>query len=193
MIVETGAAVTNLVPPLDPSSNNPDKSNPRENEIISKAFKLAGRGRIGIFLLLSISIPVFVEEDILRLQIAVVHAPRVAEGDGGDQLLEVLSGDFLLEPPLRHLAEQLPALHVLHHEEDFRFRRHNLEQLHNVRVTNSPQNRDLAFDVSDQTYFHDLLLINHLNRHAFAVAHVPRVVNLRECSLADEFPDFVPA
>uniref|UniRef100_A0A251TWI2 Uncharacterized protein n=1 Tax=Helianthus annuus TaxID=4232 RepID=A0A251TWI2_HELAN len=42
---ETDAPDTNRVSSL-PSSNRPDKLNPRENEIKSNAFKLAGLGMV---------------------------------------------------------------------------------------------------------------------------------------------------
>lgn len=53
IIFDTGALDTNLAS-SPPSSNNPERSNPGENEIISNAFKLAGLGSEVTFLLVSI-------------------------------------------------------------------------------------------------------------------------------------------
>jgi hypothetical protein len=52
-----------------------------------------------------LEIIVLVEQEILRLEVAMEDATRVAKSNGGDQLLEVLSSCVLLEPALGDLVE----------------------------------------------------------------------------------------
>ena len=50
-------------------------------------------------------VAVLVEEEVLRLEIAVEDAARVAESDDGDELLEVLSAEIFGESAFSDLSE----------------------------------------------------------------------------------------
>nr|GLL42871.1 Os05g0514250 [Ipomoea trifida] len=136
-------------------------------------------------------VAVLVEEEILRLEIAVEDPARVAVTDGVDQLAEVLPAQILAEPPLSHLSEELPALSELHHEKYLGLGGEHLVEGHGVRVVEAAHDRDLPFYVPDHGGARDLLLVDHLNRHALPAPDVPRVVNLGEGAAAQEFPHLV--
>ena len=129
-------------------------------------------------------ISIIVEQEILGFKVAVINPTRVAKSDGRDQLLEVLASYVLFEPTFGNLVEQLAASHVFHDEVDFGFRGHDFEELHDVRVSDTAEDRDLALDVSDQTSFEDFLLVDYLDGHAFVGFHVSSVVDFREGPMA---------
>nr|POE44548.1 hypothetical protein CFP56_79726 [Quercus suber] len=54
-----------------------------------------------------LQIPIFVEEEIFRLEIAVEHASGVAVTDDEDQLLETPAAEIFAEPAPRDLREEL--------------------------------------------------------------------------------------
>jgi len=123
----------------------------------------------------------------------VEHPARVAELHRGNQLLEVLSGNFFLQPSLGDLVEKLAAAYELHDEVDLGFGGHNFEELDDVGVANAAEDGDLALDVGHQTALEDLFLVYDLDGHSFSGFDVPGVVNLREGSVPQEFSQLEPA
>jgi len=79
-----------------------------------------------------LEVAVFVEEEVLRLEVTVVDAAAVAEVDGGYQLLEVESGDVLLQSTFGDLVEELSAAHELHGDVDLGLAGHDFVKLHDV-------------------------------------------------------------
>ncbi|WVZ72741.1 hypothetical protein U9M48_021155 [Paspalum notatum var. saurae] len=133
-----------------------------------------------------------VHQQVLGLDVAVVHAARVAEGDGGHQLLEVAPRvGFPEAAAVGDAREELAAAHVLHHEVDAQLGGHHLEELHDVRVADTTEHGDLALDVRRQTRLEDLLLLHHLDGHLLAGKHVARVVHLGEVALTQQLPHLV--
>ena len=132
-----------------------------------------------------------VQEEILRFEVAVVNAAEVAEGHGGDELLEVFTGDVFFKPPFGDFVEELAASDVLHDEVDLGLGGHDLEELDDVRVADAAEDGDLAFDVCDQTAFEDFLFVDHFDRDAFSGGCVARKVHLGEGSVAEKSSHFV--
>lgn len=94
-----------------------------------------------------LQITVVIDEEILRLQITVKDAARVAITDGGDQLLEILTAKIFVEPTFGNLGEELAALDELHDEVDLGLAGQNLEELDDVGVAQAAHDSDLALDV----------------------------------------------
>lgn len=139
-----------------------------------------------------LEVAVLVDEEVLGLEVAVEHAARVAEPDGGDELLEVAPRGVLLEPPLGDAAEQLPAADELHHEVDLGLGGHHLEQPHDVGVADAAEDGDLPLDVRDEAVPHRLLLVEHLDRDRLPGIRAPRLVHLGEGAVAEEAAELVP-
>nr|GME08793.1 Os05g0514250 [Ipomoea batatas] len=93
-------------------------------------------------------VPILVEQQVLRLEIAVVDAAGVTVTDGGDELLKVLTAEILTEPPFSHLREQLPAFRELHHEIDLRLGSENFQEAHDMMVAQPAHDRNLPFHVA---------------------------------------------
>ena len=159
-----------------------------EKPVLANLIRHRAEAKVGDF-----EVPVLVEEEILRLDVAVVDAAGVAERDGGDQLLEVLAGDILLEAPFGDFVEELAAADVLHDEVDLGLGGHDLEELDDVGVADAAEDGDLAFDVRDQAAFEHFLLVDGFDGHALVCFHVASEVHLREGSVAEKLPHFVAA
>lgn len=122
----------------------------------------------------------------------MVDPSGVAEADGGDQLLEILASDLLLEAAFGDLIEELSAPDVLHDEVDLSLGGHDFKQLNDVGMANAAEYGDLALDMCDQTAFEDLLLVDDFDGHALVGSDVPGVVDLGECPMPQKLPDLVP-
>ncbi|GMP33991.1 hypothetical protein CsSME_00007063 [Camellia sinensis var. sinensis] len=118
-------------------------------------------------------------------------AARMAESYGGDQLLEIPTAEIFAKPSLRDLREQLASLHELQHEVDLRLRSQNLEQPHDVRMTQPAHDRDLSVNMRREAFFKNFLLANGLDRDALACPDVPSVIHLREGSIAEKLSELV--
>lgn len=101
----------------------------------------------------------------------------------------MLQSQFLEE----YLVEQLAAPNVLHNKEDLGLGRHDLEQLHNIRVPDAAEDGDLALDVGDEPALEDLLLVDDLDGDVLPGLDVAGVVDLGEGAVAEELADLVPA
>ncbi|KAK2631099.1 hypothetical protein EUGRSUZ_L03403 [Eucalyptus grandis] len=131
-----------------------------------------------------LQVAILVKEEVLGLDVTVVHPSAVAKVDCLDQLLEVFPGHVLLELTLGHLVEQLAAFDVLHRKVDLGLARHDLVELHDVGVPHEAHHGDLTLDLVDQADSQHLLLVDDLDRHVLAGLQVPPVVDLRERALA---------
>ncbi|CAH9129316.1 unnamed protein product [Cuscuta epithymum] len=138
-----------------------------------------------------LQVAVLVEEEILRLEVPVENAARVAVPDGGDELPEILPAEILAESALGDPGEELPALDELHDEIDLGLGGQDLEELDDVGVVEAAHDGDLALDVSDQGGAGDLLLIDHFDRDALPVPDVPGMVDFGEGAATQELPDLV--
>ena len=123
----------------------------------------------------------------------MVDAARVAERDGGDQLLEVPASGVFLETSFGDFVEKLASSDVLHDEVDLGFCSHDLEELDDVGVADAAEDGDLAFDVRDQAAFEDFLLVDDFDGHALVCFDVAREVDLGEGSVAEKLSHFVAA
>lgn len=103
----------------------------------------------------------------------MVDAAAVAEGDGGDQLLEVSPGGSFSEPASGDLVEKLSASDVLHHDVDLCLSGHDLEEVDSVRVANAAEDGDLSFYMTGHSAFHDLLLVDDFDGYVLAGVNVP--------------------
>ena len=159
-----------------------------EKPVLANLIRDRAEPKVGDF-----EVPVLVEEEILRLDVAVEDAAGVAEGDGGDELLEVLAGDLLLEPPLGDFVEELAAADVLHDEVDLGFRGHDLEELDDVGVADAAEDGDLALDVGDEAALEDLLLVDDFDGDALVCLDVAGEVDLGEGPVAEELAHLVAA
>nr|CAB3483086.1 unnamed protein product [Digitaria exilis] len=82
-----------------------------------------------------LEVPGVVDEQVLGLEVAVEHPPRVAEVDGGDELPEVAPRDVLPDAAGAHDAgEELPAADELERQVYLGARGHHLVELDDVRV-----------------------------------------------------------
>lgn len=99
---------------------------------------------------LEIAIGVIYEE-VLRFEITVEDTTGVAEGNGGDQLLEVPAGGVLMKTTFSHTGEKLTAADELHNEVDFGSGGHDLEEMDNIGVASTSEGGDLALGVGDET------------------------------------------
>jgi len=128
-------------------------------------------------------VAVLVEQEVLRLEVAVVDATAVAEIDGGDELLEVEARRLLSEAAAGDLVKELAAAHELHGDVDLGLAGHDLVELHDVGVLHHVHGRDLPLDLLHHPHLHQFLLPHNLHGHALSGLQVPRVVHLRERSV----------
>ncbi|KAJ6804142.1 putative CBL-interacting protein kinase 6 [Iris pallida] len=109
-----------------------------------------------------------VEEEVLRLEVAVVDAAGVAEGDGGEELAEVAAGGVLAEAAVAGDAgEELAAADELHGEVDLGAGGHDLVELHDVGVGDHLHGGDLPLDLLRHADAEHLLLGDHLLKLLF--------------------------
>ena len=133
-----------------------------------------------------------VQQEVLRLEIAVAHALLVAVLDAGYQLPEVLARGGLVEAPhVNNLVEELTARDELEHDEDFGPRREHLQQVHHVLLLHHLHDRDLLLDLLAHVLLLDLLLVEDLDRDALVGFRVHRELDLAERALAERAPDLV--
>mmetsp|Transcript_33948 Transcript_33948/g.104809 ORF Transcript_33948/g.104809 Transcript_33948/m.104809 type:complete len:214 (-) Transcript_33948:135-776(-) len=112
-----------------------------------------------------LDIAVAVEQDVLRLQVAVRHLLVVAVPDGEDDLLEDLAREHLRElAALADEREELPALDVFEHEVDGLLRLQDVLQAHDVLVVERLQQRDLALHLRLEIAAEDEFLGDDLDR-----------------------------
>ncbi|KAI5447747.1 hypothetical protein KIW84_015262 [Lathyrus oleraceus] len=135
-------------------------------------------------------ITILIKQQILRLKIPMINTSSMTKPNRGNQLLKILSSNLFFQSTLRNLIKKLASTNILHHKINLCFRSHYLKQLDDVRMTNAAKNRDLTFYVCDQTTFQNFLLVDHLYSYAFTGFEILSVINLGECSMAKELPDF---
>lgn len=136
--------------------------------------------------------PIVVQQQVLRLQIAVVDAAEVAVADGADQLLEVLPAQILAEPALGHFREQLPALDEFQNKINLSPGGENFEKLDDVGVAQAAHDRDLTLDVVHEIgAILELALVDDFDSDALAGGDIPSVVHLGKGAAAQKFPDLV--
>lgn len=132
-----------------------------------------------------------VDEEVLGLEVAVEDAARVAEADGGDELLEVPARGVLLEAALGDAGEELPAADELHDEVDLGLCCHDLEEAHDVGVADAAEDGDLALDLRDEAVAERLLLVEHLDGDGLPGVGVAGVVDLGEGAVAQDAAELV--
>lgn len=84
-----------------------------EKSVVVALFWECGEAEVG-----DLEVAIVIEEEVLRLEVAVGDAAAVAELDGAYELAEVAAGLVLGERPMEDAREELAAAHVLHDEED---------------------------------------------------------------------------
>ncbi|KAB8110556.1 hypothetical protein EE612_047861, partial [Oryza sativa] len=95
-----------------------------------------------------LEVPGLVEQQVLGLQVAVVHPAAVAEVDGGDELAEVPPRDALPDAAVAgDPVEQLAAPDELERQVHLGARGHHLVQLHDARVGHHLHHGDLPLDL----------------------------------------------
>lgn len=134
-----------------------------------------------------------VEEEILRLEVAVGDAVTVAESESGDQLLEVAASCILRElPTAGDGGEEFAASGELNDEVDLGFRRHDLVDAEDVGVVVEAAH---GVDLTDYTRFHGgvngLRFVDDFDGDDGAVDEGAGLVDLREASAAEEADDLV--
>lgn len=92
----------------------------------------------------NLKVSIFIHEQILRLNVAVVYTPRMTKCNGRYQLLKVLPSNILRKPPLCDLIKQLASFDELHDDIYLWLGRHDLVQLHDVRVADAPEDLDFS-------------------------------------------------
>uniref|UniRef100_A0A0A9CYR9 Uncharacterized protein n=1 Tax=Arundo donax TaxID=35708 RepID=A0A0A9CYR9_ARUDO len=123
-----------------------------------------------------------IEEQVLGLEVAVVHPAAVAEVDGGDVLVEVPPRDVLPDAPsARDAGEELPATDELKRV-DLGARGHHLVQLDDVGVGHHLLRHARALH---------LVLGQHLHHDAPPCAHVPHGVHPPEVAVPQHPPQLV--
>ncbi|PNT64584.1 hypothetical protein BRADI_4g30393v3 [Brachypodium distachyon] len=140
-----------------------------------------------------LEVPGLVEEQVLGLEVAVVHPAAVAEVDGGDELAEVAPGDVLPEPARAgDPGEELAAADQLQGQVDLGPRGHHLVELHDVGVGHHLHHRDLTLHLLRHAGALHLVLGHHFDRHAAARAQVARRVHPPEVAVAKHAAQLVP-
>ncbi|EER99909.2 hypothetical protein SORBI_3002G417201 [Sorghum bicolor] len=136
-----------------------------------------------------------VEEEVLGLDVAVVHAARVAVPHGGHQLPEVVPRKVL-----RHAArrvdkrEQLAAGGEVQHEVDLLARREDLVEPHHVAVPQATEDAGLPLDGHGPvTSGGGARVRERLDGHGPAREQVSRQVHLGGRAAAQEVAELVPA
>ena len=139
-----------------------------------------------------LEIPIFVDEEVLGLEVAVEDPAGVAVSDGGDKLLEVAAAEIFREAGFGDLGEKLAALDEVHDEIDLRLGGEDLVELDDVGVVEPPHDGNLALDVGHQAARGgDLLLADNLDGHALPRAYISRVVDLGKGPASEEPPHLV--
>lgn len=137
---------------------------------------------------------VVIEEEILRLDVAVEDAVLVAESEGGDDLLEVSSGGGFGEAAATaELGEELTALGELHYEVDFGFGGQYLVEFEDVGVVvEAAHGGDLAEDAGLHGGVDGGGLVDHFHGHlGVGVVQQPAEVYLGEAAAAEEAAELV--
>lgn len=138
-----------------------------------------------------LEVTVVIEEEVLRLEVAVEDATGVTVADRGNELVEVAAADILAEPTIGNPGVELAALGELHDEVDPGASGEHLEEAQCVGVAEPPHDRDLPLDVGRESALHNLLLVHRLDGHALPRPHVPGVVHLGERPPAQQSPHLI--
>mmetsp|Transcript_17532 Transcript_17532/g.44529 ORF Transcript_17532/g.44529 Transcript_17532/m.44529 type:complete len:331 (-) Transcript_17532:174-1166(-) len=129
--------------------------------------------------------PVLCQQHVLRLEVAVVYALRVAVGQRVHELVQHLPSLPLVHAPLRHdLVEELPARHQLHHHVDLLRRRHHLLEVHHVGVLQVLQDCDLRLNLVRHVLPRQLLLVQDLDGHRLACLCMLAILHLGVSTLS---------
>jgi len=151
-----------------------------EAAVVAERVRERGEAEVG-----DLEVAVAVEEDVLRLDVAVRDAARVAVGERGDELHEDAARGVLGEAAPRERGEpgqQVPARRELHDEVDLGARGEHLVEAEHVGVAQPAHGRHLAEHARRHARrAHHLGLVEHLHRHGLAAAvDRPREVDLGE-------------
>ncbi|CAL9146564.1 unnamed protein product, partial [Musa hybrid cultivar] len=149
----------------------------KEEPVVAHLVGHGGEAEVG-----DLKVAVVVHEEVLGLEVAVEDAGGVAEGDGGDELLEVSAGGVLEHAAFGDAREELTAAQVLHDEVDPYPGGHDLVELNDVGVADAAEDGDLALDVGEESVPEDLLLVEGLDGDQLASAGVAGDVVLGEAT-----------
>jgi len=129
-----------------------------------------------------------VEEEVLRLEVAVRHTVAVAEPERGDQLLEVPARrGFRQTAATGDFGEELASGSELHDEVNFGLRRHNLVDFKYVRVVVEAAH---GVDLADYAWLHAGVngfgFVDNFDGEGCAVNKGSCLVDLGEAATAEE-------
>mmetsp|Transcript_33881 Transcript_33881/g.112083 ORF Transcript_33881/g.112083 Transcript_33881/m.112083 type:complete len:428 (+) Transcript_33881:132-1415(+) len=132
------------------------------------------------------------EKDVLRLEVAVRDAERVAKGDAAADLREDGAHLLLAEARLRveHL-EQVASVHVLHHHQDLGGRVQHLVKPDDVRVVEQLEEPDLARQPLPLRREHDPVPVEALDGNHLPVGQPLRQLHLAKCPRPERAADAV--
>mmetsp|Transcript_18577 Transcript_18577/g.59407 ORF Transcript_18577/g.59407 Transcript_18577/m.59407 type:complete len:374 (-) Transcript_18577:68-1189(-) len=137
---------------------------------------------------------VLVEEQILRLEVAVADALPVAVLDAADQLAKVGARGGLVEPAGGDdLVEELAAGDELEDDEDAGARGEHLDQVDDVPLLDHLHHSNLLFDLLAHRLLRHLLLVENLDRHLLSGLSVDCKFDLAKCALAESSSNLVLA
>ncbi|KAL0914942.1 hypothetical protein M5K25_015334 [Dendrobium thyrsiflorum] len=132
-----------------------------------------------------------IEEEVLRLEITVEDAARVAEGDGEDKLVEEFSGLVFGEATTGDVGEEFASLGVLHDEVDIGAGGEDFEESNDIWVVEAAHNDDLALGVNGEAAADNLCLADDLNGYTVTLENMAGVIDFGEGSDAEEPANFV--
>ena len=118
-------------------------------------------------------------------------AAAVAEIDGADELLEVLSGEIFGEFSFVDFGEEFTAIDVFHDEEDFSLCGHDFLEFNDVGMADESHHRHLALDLLHESLFLELLFLDDFDGDALVGVEVSGVVDFGEVSLPQDPPHLV--
>lgn len=149
-----------------------------------------GEAKVG-----DLEVAVGVEEEVLRLEIAVRDAVAVAELERGDELREVAPRELLRQTAAaRELVEELAAAGVVDDEVDLCFRGQNLVDFEDVRVVvEAAHGVDLADYARFHAGIHRLCFVDYFHGDGGVVDERLRFVHLGEASTTEEARELVLA
>ncbi|CAM0910337.1 unnamed protein product [Alopecurus aequalis] len=160
-----------------------------EERLPARRLGVGGEPEIG-----DLEVAVLVDEEVVGLDVPVVHPLRVAEGHRGHELLEDAARlAFFHAAVNRDVAVERAATDVLHDDEDARLAGHDLVELHDVGVAQAAHDGDLALDLVDRAELDELLLVHDLDCHLLLGVRVPREVHFGEVALAEQLHLLVAA
>ncbi|WVZ99537.1 LOW QUALITY PROTEIN: hypothetical protein U9M48_044815, partial [Paspalum notatum var. saurae] len=141
-----------------------------------------------------LDVALVVDEDVLELDVAVVHPERVAVVDREHQLPKHTARGGLADAAASMAVDiGRAATDQLHDDENTFLVCHHLVDAYDVWVAHPAHDLDLAHDLLRRgARLRQVILVHNFDGHLLPGLHLPRTVHLGKASLAEQLARLVP-